>query len=559
MKYILLTISIVLLSFNASAQLTIDGGSIIIGDNAAVLVKGNVVTNSNILGNGKLVLNGDSLQYLNCNKKTIQNVEINNTKHIYLESDVDFSDSVFFTKGKLILNNANVFLSDSIIFLGANTNKFLETNSAGVVKKSLTKNETLSEIPLGYDSIYTPAYITTNATYTNAFVSLQSKNAINYQKRHIRSTDYANMYWPITKTGINGDLRITGKYKNTGQENFLSGFYHNGNEWSFEQTNIDYLNDTVGALITTNGDLYAMNKFALLNAKVFLQGALNTTTGLMTDIYRSNEVSQTPGNPSTSLVLPITDPYRQAPYNTIFSGATVPFFSHTNNSIIETVDSSVFIHNVTPSKNIVDWVFVELRNKNTPGNIILQTRSALLQRDGNIVDVDGKSSLYFKNIDTGNYIFAIRHRNHLGISLKPDSSIFLKPNESFLDFTTINTTKLLGVTGNNYLTATVNGLPNTIIMYGGNANGNTNSTINSRYSFSGNDRDYILNNLLNGNRNNTTININNTSDYFNRAIGDFNFDRKVRYSFSGNDIDFLLNGILLGNRNATNKSQILPN
>ncbi len=62
---------------------------------------------------------------------------------------------------------------------------------------------------------------------------------------------------------------------------------------------------------------------------------------------------------------------------------------------------------------IVDWVFVQLRHPEFQ-DIVQATRSALLQRDGDVVDVDGSSPLHFRFVEPGNYLVSVRHRNHLG-------------------------------------------------------------------------------------------------------------------------------------------------
>ncbi len=69
---------------------------------------------------------------------------------------------------------------------------------------------------------------------------------------------------------------------------------------------------------------------------------------------------------------------------------------------------------VTGQDAIVDWVFVELRHPEFQ-KIVLATRSALLQRDGDVVDLDGVSPLHFEGIEAGDYLVAVRHRNHLGV------------------------------------------------------------------------------------------------------------------------------------------------
>jgi hypothetical protein len=68
---------------------------------------------------------------------------------------------------------------------------------------------------------------------------------------------------------------------------------------------------------------------------------------------------------------------------------------------------------VAGANAIVDWVLVELRDAATP-SIVLRSRTALVQRDGDIVSVDGTSPVSF-DLPTGSYHVAVRHRNHLGV------------------------------------------------------------------------------------------------------------------------------------------------
>lgn len=74
-------------------------------------------------------------------------------------------------------------------------------------------------------------------------------------------------------------------------------------------------------------------------------------------------------------------------------------------------DASVF--NVAGSDAIVDWVLVEIRDA-SDRTIVIESRSALLQRDGDVVDMDGTSAVSFTST-AGNYFVLLNHRNHLGI------------------------------------------------------------------------------------------------------------------------------------------------
>ena len=96
-----------------------------------------------------------------------------------------------------------------------------------------------------------------------------------------------------------------------------------------------------------------------------------------------------------------------------------PYSSRSNYSHYGELGGTEAIENpevlkVTGQDAIVDWVFVELRHPEFQ-KIVLATRSALLQRDGDVVDLDGVSPLNFEGIEAGNYLVAVRHRNHLGV------------------------------------------------------------------------------------------------------------------------------------------------
>ncbi|SHG75190.1 leucine-rich repeat protein [Winogradskyella jejuensis] len=167
----------------------------------------------------------------------------------------------------------------------------------------------------------------------------------------------------------------------------------------------------------------------ILEPKVFLQGAyLNPNTGeetLMRDDLR------------VAGLIPTTSPYSDA----------------------LAVNASVF--NVEGENAIVDWVFVELRDAFDLTNII-EARSALLQRDGDIVDLNGLGILQF-TAPNGNYFVAIKHRNHLGIV--SNSLLLLDGNRLNLDFTNTATLTLGTNAQTNF------GMPeNTLGMWAGDAN-----------------------------------------------------------------------------------------
>jgi hypothetical protein len=273
-------------------------------------------------------------------------------------------------------------------------------------------------------------------------------------------------------------------------------------------------------LAANSGEIAGMNRFILMNSKVLLQGA-NVVSGNMNDGLRSG-----------TNVIPTTEPYRGAPFN----------FVPTNGGAREVASASVF-NDLGTFNNIVDWVYLELRNNVTSGTTLLQTRSVFVQRDGDIVDIDGTSPVYFKNLDAGNYTVTVRHRNHMAISTNYTAASYknltLSASTPILDFTSPST-NILGVANTNYFqSGGVN------MMYAGNANFNA----VTNYSSLGNDRLYLLNTILGG----VT-----TSTVAGYSVGDLNMNKIANYSALGNDRLYLLNTVL-GGTTTSSKVQLLPN
>lgn len=119
-----------------------------------------------------------------------------------------------------------------------------------------------------------------------------------------------------------------------------------------------------------------------LQVKVKLQGNYNSGNGLMSN-----------GLIESSLV-PVQSPYFPT--------------DETNTSVLQAKTA------IPIQDEIVDWVTIQLRDKNNSSTILTE-RSALLQRDGDIVDLDGESPVRFYNLPEDEYFIAVTHRNHLSV------------------------------------------------------------------------------------------------------------------------------------------------
>ena len=187
------------------------------------------------------------------------------------------------------------------------------------------------------------------------------------------------------------------------------------------------------------GAYEAFPKNITIAPKVFLQGAYVATDGLMTDTLRGD------GNFATGTqIIPLTSPYTIANGYPAYDAAA---------------DQSVFT--VTGNNAIVDWVYVELRDKTDIGSVLLGS-SALLQRDGDVVGIDGGSVLDFE-MEPGDYYISISHRNH--IAVVKDATIALTSTSQTIDFTNA----IGSIRGGN--SAMVELETGVYRMYGGNSEG----------------------------------------------------------------------------------------
>ena len=132
--------------------------------------------------------------------------------------------------------------------------------------------------------------------------------------------------------------------------------------------------------------------------KAMLQGPYSASTDRMNDNLRAKDY------------IPTQEPYTG--YRPLDGSSFEPFHQFDDGGG-ETV-ADPFVFEDYGDDAIVDWVLIELRSKYDPTKI-LSTRSALIQRDGDIVDTTGYDYLTFRKLREDSYYYAIRHRNHLGL------------------------------------------------------------------------------------------------------------------------------------------------
>lgn len=231
----------------------------------------------------------------------------------------------------------------------------------------------------------------------------------------------------------------------------------------------------------------------VLASKMYLLGVFDQNSALMKDELRQLSL------------LPIVQPYTAA-----------LGYTHIGT---ESVAASVFV--TTGSNAIVDWVLVELRDKANTGQTLI-SRAALLQRDGDIVDVDGLSPLVFTGAPPDDYYVVVRHRNHLGVSTKTPVAIGSVP--LVLDFTDGS----VATFGTNAQAS----LGGKLLLWSGDANGEGKVI----YAGSGTDVNAVSAKVFT-NPLNTTFSPSFPFLGYDRA--DLNLDGKVVYAGAGTDVNFI--------------------
>ncbi|MBK6344129.1 MAG: trypsin-like peptidase domain-containing protein [Flavobacteriales bacterium] len=232
---------------------------------------------------------------------------------------------------------------------------------------------------------------------------------------------------------------------------------------------------------------FCVTQSILAAPKVFLEGPYGTGP-IMSDALR------------TAALVPATEPFTALGFTHFGSGG-------------ETINANVL--NTTGNNAIVDWVFLQLRGT-TAGYPVIATRCALVQRDGDVVDMDGSSAVAF-TASAGNYHVAVLHRNHLGAMTATTRA--LSGTATTVDFTVAATTT--------YGTEARKTIGSALVLWAGNCNADNTLA----YTGAPNDRDPILVRIGGSVPTNTVI------GYY---LEDVNLDGVVSYTGTLNDRDPIL-------------------
>lgn len=450
---------------------------------------------------------------------------------------------------QLIIQDKNIVMGSSATFVNAGANQFVVTNNTGTVTKQ-SLGSTAFSYEVGYSATeYNPLAVSNSGTADNISVRCLQNVLTLGTSGSVIPTHFANNSWVVSEAIAGGsNLQLTAGWAATDEPVGVANFnraktgiarYNTGTDWDLPASNVlaasgsgPYTRSRSG--VTSTG-VFAVADLAQVNAaklslRVFLQGPYSG--GVMNDLLRQRNG------------IPITQPYSSA-MNVIFTRVGVYDGSATVN---ETVPSSSVFDVTGTNADIVDWVYISLQDGTTPATK-LQTRAALIQRDGNIVEYDPTSATFGPvkmPIDAdGNYHLVVSHRNHLGV--RTSTAQLLQDNVTALyDFTTAQSKAYqdpaiaaLAPPNNN---AAMKDLGGVFGLWAGNANSNT--TVRTSGSLGINDYLNLINTQLGGSAG--TVLGTAAAPVYNNA--DLNLDGVVRASggLAINDYLVLVNTVLGG-------------
>ncbi len=365
------------------------------------LVKFSGDTNSDFLSNGAVIEN------LQVDKDHATNGTVTLQDDLTVKTNLDFEPS---TNGNKIVIGANdLILSEQTTTVTDPTgNDYIVADGTGMVQKN-TDADSSFDFPIGDADDYSPVnvnYTSGNSTYTSANVKA-SVAAVKHPNTPADADDHIERYWNVDQSGIGSyEATLTGTYV-AGDviggmaSDILGASQADGSagmsaaDWDFAGS-ANAANQVSAMVSTASTDFTGFNFFGKANLKVYLQGAYNSGTGMMSTTL------------SGLAAFPTTTPYTVAPFNApseSLPGAVIP-------------------------ANTTDWILVEAREAGNPSTVLAQ-KSAILKNDGTIVDLDG-GDLFIKDADPSS-IIAIKHMNHL--SIRTSTGIDLMSN-SLYDFST---------------------------------------------------------------------------------------------------------------------------
>ncbi len=390
------------LYMTGDASITVNGGaSLIVGNlyntstgvienNGTIEVAGNVQNDGSALfdaaSTGTVVFNGTAAQEITGTVPVhfYGNVELDNAAGVALTNTATGADAFMyggftFTNGLFTLNGFNLTTAANAV--GADAARYFVTNGTGSLKRSVPADGATNVVFSVGNSVFNPVILQNSATATTdvyGVIVADSKPA------NFAGTDHiVDRSWLITEDVAGGsDLTLTTQWNGTDE---LDPFDRANSAHGV--TNDNGSTVSWGSFNAAGGtDPYALTSTGISVMGTFMVGddTYNTAINIDLKIFLAGAYNAANHNMDNNLnaLLPLTDPYLGTTVTAIPASA-------------------------------VDWVKVELRDKNDRSNVLYEF-ARFIDQNGQIIN-ENESNCALPGVTRDSYYIAVMHRNHFGV------------------------------------------------------------------------------------------------------------------------------------------------
>lgn len=270
-------------------QLIIEkGAGLYLSTSSVVVVQGDFFSQSDIEGEGMVILKGTALQTIDFSSHRLSGLLVENPSNVRLSSAIRIDKELLLREGRLQIGVNDLHLSEECIVQGDSLS-YLETTNEGRVVKFIQRDQAGIFIPLGTSQSYTPLVLTSRGPYRNAYIAMKAVSNASPNKPLINK-DFLENFWVIKRNGIEGHLGATAFYRKVaGAENNIRPYYWNGRSWVQKGETVDPRNKFIYMDVPDGiGELYAMNNVnALETAENSMAVSPNPVTSVATLTIRS--------------------------------------------------------------------------------------------------------------------------------------------------------------------------------------------------------------------------------------------------------------------------------
>jgi hypothetical protein len=380
-----------------------EGG--VINNNGELNIKANWINNGTggVLtpgSTGSTSFNGNVIQTISGSNSTVFN-NLNIEQNVNLLANVSVGNSLTISSGKVNLLDSDLSY-EGVTGIGSNSNYYCIAEGLGKLIMSVGNGAT-SIFPVGTYFSYTPISIENNIAPDNFSVNVINDVLSNGSSGTSipEIDDCVELTWNVEPSNTG-----TANYNVETQWNVSdegAGFNRNKSAIGFNSGG-SWIGNPASVAFGTNPYSQSLNN--ITSSGSFAVGDTESPMAIILDLNIDvTALLEGPFNGSEMLpslnvggIIPLNQPYNTSPWNYVGSENLAAI----------------------PNANVVDWVLVELRDapdaaSALPGTVI-ERQAAFVLKNGNIVGLDGTSTLaYVSTSITNNLFVVIYHRNHLAV------------------------------------------------------------------------------------------------------------------------------------------------